>query len=71
MQDGAWGAWYVTTECSATCGGGVGTQKRDCNFPPPSVGGSLCLTQNSTRASEEMKEQVECNKHPCGKSKLF
>lgn len=41
------------------------TVKRECNFPATS-GGDLCLTEANTRASEETKVGVECNKHPCG-----
>ncbi|XP_068397521.1 hemicentin-1 isoform X4 [Eschrichtius robustus] len=41
--DGSWGNWHSWSWCSASCGGGEKTRKRQCNNPPPSKSGRPCL----------------------------
>ena len=52
-MDGGWSAWYNKTECSASCGGGILTQWRNCI----SCDGSDCQGENVTT--------VVCNTHCC------
>lgn len=40
--DGSWGQWSSWTKCTKSCGGGVGTRRRECNRPAPEGEGSYC-----------------------------
>ena len=40
--DGRWGAWRDWDQCSVTCGTGVSTRTRQCNWPPAQRGGAPC-----------------------------
>ncbi|XP_039962341.1 A disintegrin and metalloproteinase with thrombospondin motifs 6 isoform X3 [Bactrocera tryoni] len=55
--NGSWGAWSKWSDCSRTCGGGVSTQKRECNNPVPANGGLFCIG--------ERKRYKICNHQPC------
>ncbi|XP_017485526.1 PREDICTED: A disintegrin and metalloproteinase with thrombospondin motifs 7-like, partial [Rhagoletis zephyria] len=55
--NGNWGNWSQWSECSRTCGGGVSTQKRECNNPVPANGGLFCIG--------ERKRYKICNYQPC------
>ncbi|XP_020715163.1 A disintegrin and metalloproteinase with thrombospondin motifs 6 isoform X2 [Ceratitis capitata] len=55
--NGSWGAWSEWSECSRTCGGGVSTQKRECNNPVPANGGLFCIG--------ERKRYKICNFQSC------
>ncbi|XP_054731026.1 A disintegrin and metalloproteinase with thrombospondin motifs 12 [Anastrepha obliqua] len=55
--NGSWGEWSEWSECSRACGGGVSTQKRECNNPVPANGGLFCIG--------ERKRYKICNHEPC------
>ncbi|KAM4861104.1 hemicentin-1 [Thomomys bottae] len=40
--DGSWGTWQSWSHCSASCGGGEKTRKRQCDNPVPSKSGRSC-----------------------------
>ena len=40
--DGNWGPWYEWSLCSVTCDIGQRERRRECNNPPPSLGGKKC-----------------------------
>ncbi|XP_069890339.1 hemicentin-1 [Dipodomys merriami] len=40
--DGSWGNWQSWSHCSASCGGGEKTRKRQCDNPVPSKSGRSC-----------------------------
>lgn len=40
--DGQWGSWS-TASCSVSCGDGIGSRKRNCESPKPSVDGKNCV----------------------------
>lgn len=41
--DGHWSHWSVWGQCEAVCGIGYQRRIRECNDPPPSHGGQICL----------------------------
>ena len=59
--DPQWGPFYTAHgglgSCSLACGGGVKTQIRDCNNPPPVDNNVLC--------SGNMSRESDCNTNPC------
>ncbi|XP_028896402.1 A disintegrin and metalloproteinase with thrombospondin motifs 7 isoform X3 [Zeugodacus cucurbitae] len=55
--NGSWGPWSDWSDCSRTCGGGVSTQKRECNSPVPANGGLFCIG--------ERKRYKICNYQAC------
>jgi len=55
LVDGVWSRWSDWSECSATCGGGIRIQTRNCI--PPLYGGEWCKGSN---VSTE-----ECNLDAC------
>ncbi|XP_065724209.2 A disintegrin and metalloproteinase with thrombospondin motifs 7 isoform X1 [Drosophila suzukii] len=55
--NGGWGDWSEWSECSRSCGGGVSTQKRECDNPVPANGGVFCIG--------ERKRYKICRKRPC------
>ena len=55
--DGGWSFWGPWTSCSADCGEGTKTRRRECNQPPPSNGGAFC------RGSSD--EKARCNINNC------
>ncbi|KAJ6655280.1 hypothetical protein lerEdw1_005472 [Lerista edwardsae] len=46
-QDGNWGPWKPSSECSVTCGVGRVLEKRVCDSPAPKHGGRNCLGDNT------------------------
>ena len=61
VVDGGWSEWSRFSLCSETCGGGVVTRIRNCNYPSPLNGGKDC--------PGEYFESRECNKDPCKSQK--
>ncbi|XP_053374277.1 coadhesin-like [Mercenaria mercenaria] len=55
--NGNWGAWSRYSACSHSCGTGTMTRYRNCNNPPPSVGGYGC--------SGISQQTAACNIRPC------
>lgn len=54
--DGNWGSWSYFGKCSVSCGRGEMMRTRDCNSPPPSNGGRMCVGQGQeTRRCEDRK----------------
>lgn len=56
-DDGNWGNWQSWSPCSSSCGAGQRQRRRQCDNPPPQVGGRPCDgddTQNDL-----------CNSGPC------
>ena len=57
IVDGEWSPWTTWSSCSATCGDGTRERSRQCDNPPPSLGGNDCAGSDS--------EVDNCNKEPC------
>lgn len=57
VTHGGWSSW-ISTECSKSCGGGVGQSVRFCNNPVPSLLGRGCRGK--------AKRTGACNTRPCG-----
>lgn len=57
--NGSWSGWADAdgSECSATCGGGVVNQTRDCDDPEPEHGGLDCQGDG--------QRMEGCNNHTC------
>jgi hypothetical protein len=55
--DGNWSAWSAWSQCSATCGKGYKSRKRNCNNPSPKHNGRDCEGENI--------EYEECKSKPC------
>ena len=56
--DGRWGAWPADWgQCSVTCGDGVSTRTRQCNWPPALRGGTPC--------SGDHTDTKPCTMNPC------
>jgi len=51
VVDGAWSAWSIWTECSASCDYGVQTRLRTCSNPEPQHNGSPCVGNSSATRS--------------------
>ncbi|KAL9970174.1 hypothetical protein ACROYT_G022504 [Oculina patagonica] len=60
--DGGYTEWTAWTTCSATCGGGVQWQSRNCTKPKPEGDGKTCEVQGLGPA----KQSQTCNTQPCG-----
>ncbi|XP_058154961.1 A disintegrin and metalloproteinase with thrombospondin motifs 14 [Dasypus novemcinctus] len=56
-QDGGWSSWTKFGSCSRSCGGGVRSRSRSCDYPPPAYGGRPC--------SGPMFEYQVCNSEEC------
>ncbi|KAG8182655.1 hypothetical protein JTE90_022478 [Oedothorax gibbosus] len=54
--DGGWTSW-VAWDCSVSCGGGIGLQKRQCTNPTPMFGGKKCEGPS--------EEDGKCNAQKC------
>ncbi len=63
LIDGNWGSWSTWAQCSATCGGGTQTRKRNCDSPAPSNGGTVCVGSGT--------ESQTCNNAACPISMYF
>ena len=37
-----WGEWDQWSDCSASCGGGVSSRNKLCNYPDPKYPGNEC-----------------------------
>ncbi|XP_071172460.1 slit homolog 1 protein-like [Mytilus edulis] len=57
--DGQWGSWS-TASCSVSCGDGIGSRKRNCERPKPSVDGKNCVGPSM--------ESMICNLGECQES---
>ncbi|XP_063443453.1 slit homolog 1 protein-like [Mytilus trossulus] len=57
--DGQWGPWS-TASCSLSCGNGIGSRKRNCENPKPSVDGKDCVGPSM--------ESMICNLGECQES---
>ncbi|ELU05195.1 hypothetical protein CAPTEDRAFT_180911 [Capitella teleta] len=55
--DGGWNTWTTWTSCSRTCGEGIQTRSRTCDYPAPANGGSDCGPDDS--------EEIPCIEPPC------
>ncbi|XP_037660612.1 A disintegrin and metalloproteinase with thrombospondin motifs 14 [Choloepus didactylus] len=56
-QDGGWSSWTNFGSCSRSCGGGVRSRSRSCDYPPPAYGGRPC--------PGPMFEYQVCNSEEC------
>ncbi|KAL3886521.1 hypothetical protein ACJMK2_026506 [Sinanodonta woodiana] len=45
--DGQWSLWTTWSACSETCGAGVSSRHRSCDFPRPSSNGKDCIGQSN------------------------
>ncbi|XP_029473156.1 A disintegrin and metalloproteinase with thrombospondin motifs 20 [Rhinatrema bivittatum] len=59
--DGEWGPWGPYSSCTRTCGGGIKSTTRDCNWPEPKNGGKYCVGRRMKFRS--------CNTEPCPKGR--
>ena len=71
---GNWGAWKDDTVCDRTCGVGTVRRSRNCNNPPPSKNGRLCLlSQVRSNKNNKYKDTevgfVPCNIPACSTTK--
>ena len=57
VVDGGWSEYTVTSDCSASCGGGTQTLTRSCNSPSPANGGADCVGSDTSTQS--------CNTQAC------
>ncbi|CAG2214239.1 Hemicentin-1,Coadhesin,Thrombospondin-2,Thrombospondin-1,Mucin-like protein [Mytilus edulis] len=55
--NGGWSGWSVSSDCTATCGGGSISYKRTCTNPAPAYEGVYC-------SGEDTKSE-SCNTHNC------
>ncbi|KAK6167247.1 hypothetical protein SNE40_021325 [Patella caerulea] len=55
--DGDWNDWTSWSSCTLSCGGGSRARSRECNNPPPQLGGAFCVGSDS--------QKDYCNTEPC------
>ena len=58
IVNGGWSLWSMTSECSASCGGGTKSGIRFCNNPTPNNGGKICQGDNETNS-------IQCGNGVC------
>ena len=49
--DGVWGTWAAWSTCSVTCGNGMQTRDRNCEFPPNAARGENCTGPSTVSQS--------------------
>ncbi|XP_071947832.1 hemicentin-1-like [Antedon mediterranea] len=61
IQHGNWGEWAEWEQCDRPCGVGRRVRRRECNNPPPSLGGRTCLGQSIHSKTCTLRESCDGN----------
>ena len=63
VVNGAWGMWSPLGRCIRRNNLCTRTRTRECDNPPPSGGGTICIGKKI--------HSVNCNANDCGKNSYF